>query len=202
MVLKKSLVIQGMAYVFVLLLAACSSTKELVVLLPGEDEKVGSIAIAHADHTVILDEPLAAAKINTRGRIKKDMVTADEVEQTFASVLAARPPEPIRFILYYDEANVEVTEESRPVLEALLAEVARRNAVEVEITGHTDRAGEVSDNDRLALERAQAVRVKLMQVGLHTNFIRTVGRGEREPLVPTPDGQLEPRNRRVEILVR
>jgi outer membrane protein OmpA-like peptidoglycan-associated protein len=193
---------QGVAYVCVLLLAACSSTKELVVLLPGEDEKVGSITIEHAGHTVILDEPLVAAKIDTQGRVKKDAVTANEVEQTFASALAAHPPKPVHFRLYYDEANVEVTAESLSVLEALLAEVARRNVVEVEITGHTDRVGEVKDNDRLALERAQTVRTKLMQSGLHASFIRTVGRGEREPLVPTPDGQPEPKNRRVEIIVR
>jgi len=38
--------------------------------------------------------------------------------------------------------------------------------------------------------------------GLHASFIRAVGRGEREPLIPTPDEQAEPRNRRVEVIVR
>jgi OmpA-OmpF porin, OOP family len=32
--------------------------------------------------------------------------------------------------------------------------------------------------------------------------IVAVGRGKREPLVPTADGVAEPRNRRVEIVVR
>jgi outer membrane protein OmpA-like peptidoglycan-associated protein len=60
----------------------------------------------------------------------------------------------------------------------------------------------VASNDRLALERAQAVRDMLVQRGLQASFIRAVGRGEREPLVPTPDEQAEPRNRRVEVIVR
>ena len=34
------------------------------------------------------------------------------------------------------------------------------------------------------------------------NLIEAVGRGEREPLVPTEDEVAEPRNRRAELLVR
>ena len=84
----------------------------------------------------------------------------------------------------------------------LLAEVARREAVEVQITGHTDRVGTIADNDRLSMERAQVVRGILLGYGLHADFMRTVGRGEREPLVSTADEQEEPRNRRVEVIVR
>ena len=62
--------------------------------------------------------------------------------------------------------------------------------------------GADTDNDRLSLERAEAVRAMLIQRGIKASFIRAVGRGEREPLVPTPDEQPEPRNRRVEVIVR
>ena len=87
-------------------------------------------------------------------------------------------------------------------LAALLAEVAKRQAVEVQITGHTDRVGSVADNDRLSQVRAEAVRDMLAHNGLQASFIRAVGRGEREPLIPTADEQPEPQNRRVEVLVR
>jgi outer membrane protein OmpA-like peptidoglycan-associated protein len=87
-------------------------------------------------------------------------------------------------------------------LAELFAEVAKRAAVEVQVTGHTDRVGTDTDNDRLSLERAEAVRAMLIQRGIQATFIRAVGRGEREPLVPTPDEQSEPRNRRVEVIVR
>jgi outer membrane protein OmpA-like peptidoglycan-associated protein len=46
------------------------------------------------------------------------------------------------------------------------------------------------------------VRETLIQLGLQSAFIRAVGQGERAPLVPTPDEQPEPRNRRVEVIVR
>ena len=72
----------------------------------------------------------------------------------------------------------------------------------MQVTGHTDRVGTVQDNDRLSAERAETIRDVLIQHGLHANFVRAVGRGEREPLIPTPDEQDEPRNRRVEVIVR
>ena len=38
--------------------------------------------------------------------------------------------------------------------------------------------------------------------GVAPENIQASGRGKREPLIPTPDGIAEPRNRRVEIFVR
>lgn len=184
------------------LLSACSTTKELVVLLPGEDGQVGTVAIEDKQRTTILNTPLAAARIDTQGRVKKDTLTEAEIKRTFAQALAAQPPQSLSFILYFFENSTEIVPSSRATLTALLAEVARRQAVEVQITGHTDRVGIVADNDRLSVERAAAVRDMLVKNGLHASFIRAVGRGERQPLIPTPDEQEEPRNRRVEVIVR
>ena len=184
------------------LLSACSTTKELVVLLPGEDGQVGAVAIAEPQRTTLLDTPLGAAKIDAKGRVKKDTLSAEDVKRTFAEALAAQPPKALSFLLYFLEKSTEIVPDSRATLDALLAEVAKRQAVEVQITGHTDRVGKVEDNDRLSMGRAEAIRDVLIKNGLHASFIRAVGRGEREPLIPTPDEQAEPRNRRVEVIVR
>ena len=42
----------------------------------------------------------------------------------------------------------------------------------------------------------------LIEQGLQAGFIRAVGRGERELLVPTAKNFSEPKNRRVEVIVR
>ena len=184
------------------LLSACNTTKELVVLLPGEDGQVGAVAIIEPQRTTLLDTPLEAAKIDTKGRVTKDTLSEADVKRTFAEALAAQPPKALSFTLYFVEKSTEIMPDSRATLDALLAEVAKRQAVEVQITGHTDRVGKVEDNDRLSIERAEAIRAVLINNGLRASFIRVVGRGEREPLIPTPDEQAEPRNRRVEVLVR
>jgi outer membrane protein OmpA-like peptidoglycan-associated protein len=191
-----------MVWVFAMLLTACAMTKELVVLLPEEDGTLGSVALGDGDRGAILNAPLAAAKIDAWGRVKQEIVTQAEVERIFAAALAAQPPKPISLILYFEVDSTQVTSTSQATLRALFAEVAGRKAVEVQLTGHTDRMGDGAYNDRLSLERAQAVRDMLIQRGLESSFIRAVGRGEREPLVPTPDEQPEPRNRRVEVIVR
>jgi outer membrane protein OmpA-like peptidoglycan-associated protein len=202
MSLGKQLVGYGMAWIFAMLLTACSTTRELIVLLPEEDGTLGSVAIGEGDCSVIIDTPLAAANIDTRGRVKQQTITGAEVNRIFEAALAAQPPKPISFLLYFEEGQTQVTSESQAMLDALFAEVARRHAVEVQITGHTDRVGSIADNDRLSLARSQAVRDMLVQLGLRADFIRAVGRGEREPLVSTPDEQPEARNRRVEVIVR
>jgi OmpA-OmpF porin, OOP family len=199
---EKGRVLAYPALACAVLLSACSTTKELVVLLPGENGKVGAVAIAEPQRTALLDTPLGAAKIDTKGRVTKDTLSEADVKRTFAEALAAQPPKALSFTLYFFEKSTEIMPDSRAPLDALLAEVAKRQAVEVQITGHTDRVGKVEDNDRLSIERAEAIRNVLIKNGLHASFIRAVGRGEREPLIPTPDEQEEPRNRRVEVLVR
>ena len=192
----------SVACMITLLLAACSTTKTLVALLPEESDTSGAVNLGEGARAVVLDAPLTIAIVDTRGNIDKKAVTQEEIQRTFGEALAAQPPKPLSFTLYFDIASTEVTPESQPILEALLAEVAKRQAVEVQVTGHTDRVGTDANNDSLSLERAEAVRDMLIQRGLKSNFIRAVGRGEREPLIPTPDEQPELRNRRVEVIVR
>jgi outer membrane protein OmpA-like peptidoglycan-associated protein len=163
---------------------------------------VGSVAVEGKEHTEILDAPLTSAIIDSRGQVKRRVVDEAQVQETFARALAAQPPQPISFTLYFVHDSAEIVPTSQPTLEALFTEVARRQAVQVQITGHTDCVGTVAYNDRLSLSRAEAVRDMLIQRGLRASFIRAVGRGEREPLIPTPDEQPEPRNRRVEVIVR
>jgi outer membrane protein OmpA-like peptidoglycan-associated protein len=192
----------NVACIGTLLLAACSTTKTLVVLLPEEGGTSSAVTVGEGARAVVLDVPLSVATADARGNIDKAAVTQEEVQRSFGEALAAQPPKPLSFTFYFSTATTEITPESQPILEALFAEVAMRQAVEVQVTGHTDRVGTDANNDRLSLERAQAVRDMLLQRGLKANFIRAVGRGEREPLVPTPDEQPEPRNRRVEVIVR
>ena len=84
----------------------------------------------------------------------------------------------------------------------MLAEIRKRPAPDLIIVGHTDRVGLLSDNDRLALKRAEKMRNEMLRQGLPADSVQAAGRGEREPLVATADEVAEARNRRVEMLVR
>lgn len=173
-----------------------------VVLLPEESGAPTAVIVGEGAKAVTLDRPYNAATVDTSGKIERKSSTAGETGQIFAAALAAQPPKPISFTLYFETNSTQITPSSRPQLEALLADAARRQAVEVQVTGHTDRVGSDADNDRLSQQRAEAVRAMLVQTGIKATFIRAVGRGEREPLVATADEQPEARNRRVEVILR
>ncbi len=195
----------GRAPLFFLLLfltTSCTSTRALVVLLPDESGRHGAAAIGQGDAAITLDAPMTAARIDNRGRVEKGTITQAEVEKNFAEVLAALPPKPISFTLYFEEGSTNVLNESRETLSQLFSEVAKREAAEVDVIGHTDTLGKESDNDRLSMERAEAVKKMLVAQGLKASSIRAIGRGSRDLLVPTPDQVREPRNRRVEVIVR
>ena len=84
----------------------------------------------------------------------------------------------------------------------LTGNVTEGHRGEIVVVGHTDRVGTVESNDALSLQRAQAVRQLFIDRGFDPARVDAVGRGEREPLVPTDDELDEPRNRRTEIVVR
>lgn len=181
---------------------ACSTKKTMVVLLPDEDGRKGAVAIENAGATTIIDEPMTRAEVGASGTVSRAAVSSEDVKADFAQALAAQPPEPISFTLYFEEGSTAVRQDSRSTLSTLFSEVARRQAVEVQVTGHTDTVGIQAANDALSMDRALVIKEMLIRQGLQADFIRAVGRGERELLVPTDDEVGEPRNRRVEVIVR
>jgi outer membrane protein OmpA-like peptidoglycan-associated protein len=175
---------------------------DLYVLLPDQTGKTGALSVTHGEQGHVLDTPHAAARIKEIGQVEKRTANPDEVQQAFGAALAAQPPRPASFTLYFLEGKDEFTPESNQLIQALLAEIARRPAPEVIVIGHTDRVGTVAYNDGLSLRRAERARAELVKAGIPLDRIQIAGRGEREPLVPTDDEVAEPRNRRVEISIR
>jgi outer membrane protein OmpA-like peptidoglycan-associated protein len=185
-----------------LLTVSCSTATTRVVLLPDKDGTTGAIAVFKGKKATVLDSPMATAEVGAWGGVDTRMTSSAQVRSEFGPAMAAQPPEPISFVLYFEEGTTVVMPESRGTLGALFAEVASRQAVEVQVTGHTDTVGQREDNDRLSTLRAETIKQMLIQKGLRASFIRAVGRGERQLLIPTADNVAELKNRRVEVIVR
>jgi outer membrane protein OmpA-like peptidoglycan-associated protein len=73
--------------------------------------------------------------------------------------------------------------------------------VQIEISGHTDNVGSDAYNQTLSLKRAQSVKNWLVKKGIASNRMKTVGKGENEPMASneTEEGRAE--NRRIEFFV-
>jgi outer membrane protein OmpA-like peptidoglycan-associated protein len=194
----------ALAALALLLLVGCAkpTRDDLYVLMPDQEGKSGALTVESGGQQAVLDRPYASARVTEPGRVAAGAVTEQEARQAFGAALEARPARPTSFILHFLEGRDELTPDSRQLLGRIVDEIARRPAPEIVVIGHTDRVGAVPFNDALSLRRAERVRDELVKVGIAADRIRVEGRGEREPLVPTPDEVAEPRNRRVEINVR
>ena len=180
--------------------AACA-TQERVVLLPEANGGPTSLSVRQGSHEVLLDHPYAATELTLADPWRYD-ATASDVRSTFGEALAAQPERAARFTLYFNEASDDLTADSQAVLQQMLADLAKRPVRDVVIVGHTDAVGSDTYNDALAKKRAETLKAMLVARGVPEGDIVAIGRGKRELLVPTADGVAEPRNRRVEVLVR
>lgn len=182
-----------------LLLAGCAS--ERIVLLPSADGQPSAVVVRDKNGEVRLDQPYAGLKRSLDANRAYQSSPA-EVAERFGPALAALPARPTSYVLYFEAGGNVLTPESQAAMVAIRKEIAERAASEVMVIGHTDRVGNAEGNDKLSLKRAQGIADSLIESGVPAEKLEAVGRGERDPLVPTADDVDEPKNRRVEINVR
>jgi OmpA-OmpF porin, OOP family len=103
------------------------------------------------------------------------------------------------FVVLFDLDSAKLSEDGARILDDAVATAKRLGAAMVRIAGHADRSGTRPHNARLSLRRADIVADAFTAAGIDGSAIRMEALGEDNPVVPTPDGMVEPRNRRVEI---
>ncbi len=192
------------ALIAALVFGGCATppSQNLVVLLPDKDGKVGTLVVQNQKGSAVLNTAYATARTAPDGSVQRSAASQAEIKEVFGHALAAQPPRPISFTLYFESGSDEFSEQSKQEVKRLLAEMARRQASDITVIGHTDLVGPDPSNDALSLQRAGRVKSILVGMGVPAERILTAGRGRREPLIPTANGVIEPRNRRVEINVR
>jgi outer membrane protein OmpA-like peptidoglycan-associated protein len=189
------------ALVWALLVVGCAGPKETVVLLPNAAGQETAVTVTQGGRQVVLAQPYAGARLG-RGGAEAFPSNVEQVRARYGLALAAQPLPPAQFTLFFVENKDEFTDESKRIVDGVFAEIARRPIPDVIVIGHTDTVGNDAANDALSRQRADVVRAAFVARGLAADKVVTIGRGKREPAVATGDGVAEPRNRRVEILVR
>jgi outer membrane protein OmpA-like peptidoglycan-associated protein len=190
-----------LAVAALIVFAAFTATppNETVVVVPAPDGHVGGVVVQRGAQRRILDRAYAGIR---SGESEVTQFPAEEVQQQFGGALQSLPPRPATFLLYFVVGTDELTEDSKAELPKVLAALRDRPVPDVLVVGHTDTVGDTLANDRLSAQRAERMTGHLVEIGIPATRIRVAGRGERELLVATPDSVDEPRNRRVEIIVR
>jgi outer membrane protein OmpA-like peptidoglycan-associated protein len=176
----------------------------LIALLPDPESGVtGRARVTNEFGAANLAKPRASTQVESDGPPGAVSTLSEaDVTRLFGAALAALPPEPKHFTLYFKFESDALTDESGRKIPEILAAVKRLAVPEVVVIGHTDTLGDATANIALGLKRAKSVQSVLVDAGIAPTLIAVASHGEADLLVKTRDNKAEPRNRRVEISVR
>ncbi|MEY4754523.1 MAG: hypothetical protein RJA44_2198, partial [Pseudomonadota bacterium] len=102
---------------------------------------------------------------------------------------------------FFDVNKYVLKPEASSKLDELVAKVKAVNLEVVIAVGHTDSDGSDALNNKLSLNRAEAVKKYLVGKGIEQNRVYTEGKGKKSPVADNSTKEGKAKNRRVEIEV-
>jgi OOP family OmpA-OmpF porin len=103
--------------------------------------------------------------------------------------------------LNFESGTTQLTPESTPTLQNLTAIMKAYPNAKFQIAGYTDNTGPADANQKLSLDRADALKTMLTNSGINGDRISTAGYGEQNPVAPNDTDEGRARNRRTELTV-
>jgi OmpA-OmpF porin, OOP family len=117
-----------------------------------------------------------------------------------ASATDTTPAVP-RFVLSgvtFDTGKATIRAESFPRLDSVVEYMTHKKTARVQISGHTDNAGNPKANKALSERRAQACRDYLVSKGIDGSRLEAIGYGDERPIAPNDTDEGRQKNRRIE----
>ncbi|MBM4341246.1 MAG: OmpA family protein [Deltaproteobacteria bacterium] len=196
--------------IFFCLMTGCATQqpkRDLIVLLPDPDGKVGTITVTTDGGSQVINKPGYSTEVENLNKTPTSprQLNENEIKDIFASALSAQPDLSNRFllfILFFENDSTKLTRESKDIFSEALKNIKTRNSNEVYVVGHTDLVGTESYNKELSSKRASYIRNLFVSSGIKPGTLFVSYYGKSRPLVSTEDETPEPRNRRVEVIIR
>ena len=102
--------------------------------------------------------------------------------------------------ILFDLNSANIKGESKPVLEEVLGLLQSEPSWKLTIEGHTDSTGSSDYNQKLSLQRADAVKAYLVAAGIEVGRLQTKGFGSAKPVADNASELGRAQNRRVELV--
>ena len=102
---------------------------------------------------------------------------------------------------FFDFDKAVLKAEGKAKLDDLVGKVKGINLEVIIAVGHTDAVGADAYNQKLSVQRAEAVKAYLVTKGIEKNRVYTEGKGEKQPVADNKTKEGQAKNRRVEIEV-
>jgi outer membrane protein OmpA-like peptidoglycan-associated protein len=112
-----------------------------------------------------------------------------------------RQPLPPPFVLSgvnFDTGKATIRPDSFPRLDIVVDFMTHKKSSRVEISGHTDSAGNPKANKALSEKRAQACRDYIVSKGVDRSRLKAAGYGDERPIAPNDTDEGRQKNRRIE----
>lgn len=196
-----------------------NAEEEAALIAAAEAERLAAEQAAEAERLAAeqkaKDEALAKAKAEEAARAKAAKEAAERAAKEAAdkaandaaaqAAKAAKDAEAyianFKDIVYFETAKADPLEMNihNPIWDALKIFMDNVKDVDVVVAGHTDSDGRASTNQALSERRANAVKAILIEKGIDAKRIKTVFKGENEPIATNDTEEGKAKNRRVEI---
>jgi outer membrane protein OmpA-like peptidoglycan-associated protein len=175
-----------------------------IILMPDSDGHVGRAEVTTSGGRLLLDRAGDMTQVANPKAPPSKPVAADTayIARTFGEALAVEPAPSKKFTLLFETGTATLTPASLREIATILSTSQQRKAINIAIRGHTDSVGSDAFNNKLAMDRAERVKAALLKEGIPPALIMLSSHGKGDPAFPTPNGVAEPRNRRVEVIVR
>lgn len=122
-----------------------------------------------------------------------------QVEEMASAAPARTTPE--TYVVHFALNKADMSPEAVAVIEDVAAKAKAMQLIRIDLSGHTDSAGDANYNLALSKRRAETVKTAFVALGFEASEISIKAMGEAEPLIATTDNAYQPKNRRVEIVL-
>lgn len=184
-----------------LMLAACGANPKLAT---PKMEQVGPLKVhpgllgQPVPAELQVDDPRKVARVEAAGAAPTDAAPTRE-----GAPAKAKPDEAgllEMHSVHFDYRDATIKSEFLPLLEAHARKLAQMPKAQVRVEGHADERGTEGFNQRLAKQRAEAVKQWLVGKGIPARQIKAVSMGRSKPKANGHDEASWAINRRADIL--
>ena len=167
------------------------------------DAGVTEVLVASSDSRYM---PYSKSFTPVAGEMKKALIKLGKLavkapEPVEELIVEAEPPAQDYRPVYFNSGSARIRMKDMPYLREIAKKLRSDDALCLRLTGHADSVGRESNNQRLSVRRAAAVKSALMHFGVSRYRFSVAGKGESEPSLRYKDTGKRLYNRRVEFTV-
>jgi len=139
---------------------------------------------------------LIGKKMDKQAQEIENSVAGAQVEQVGEGIL-------VKFDsgILFDTGKATLKPAAKENIAKLVETLNKEPGTEILVLGHTDNTGSLAVNEKLSLERADAVKAYAVSRGLASSRVETEGKNYSEPIASNDTAAGRAENRRVEIVI-